>query len=116
ARCDPPLEQTGRRPPEDGRRGESRTTSPRPCRSQTCAGFARPPSGLSARVPRDHPGRASAPAALRRWAARAPEIVGAPWAFPLGLVVTALWIIAGSLNSFSGGWVLWPATATSVGA
>jgi low affinity Fe/Cu permease len=67
-------------------------------------------------VSRNPPGRTSASAALRRCAARAPEIVGAPWAFPLGLAVTVLWIVAGSLNSFSGGWVLWPATATSVGA
>jgi low affinity Fe/Cu permease len=67
-------------------------------------------------VSRNPPGRTSASAALRRCAARAPEIVGAPWAFPLGLAVTVLWIVAGSLNSFSGSWVLWPATATSVGA
>jgi len=85
---------------------------PMPNIRRVCAPVLR----LSASVPRDHPGSASASAALRRWAARAPEIVGAPWAFPLGLVVTALWVIAGSLNSFSGNWVLWPATATSVGA
>jgi low affinity Fe/Cu permease len=66
-----------------------------------------------------HPDRSGLPrasVALRRCAARAPEIVGAPWAFPLGLAATVVWLLAGSLNSFSGGWVLWPATATSVGA
>jgi low affinity Fe/Cu permease len=53
---------------------------------------------------------------VRRIAARAPEIVGSPWAFVLALAATLAWLVLGALNSFSGGWVLWPATATSVGA
>jgi low affinity Fe/Cu permease len=68
------------------------------------------------RVTASQPGRAAGAGALRRFAARAPEIVGAPWSFPLGLAVTLAWIVAGSIAGFSGGWVLWPATATSVGA
>ena len=53
---------------------------------------------------------------VRRIAARAPEIVGSPWAFVLALAATLVWFVLGALSSFSGGWVLWPATATSVGA
>jgi low affinity Fe/Cu permease len=53
---------------------------------------------------------------VRRIAARAPEVVGSPWTFLTALAATLVWIVLGSLESFSGGWVLWPATATSVGA
>jgi low affinity Fe/Cu permease len=53
---------------------------------------------------------------VRGIAARAPEIVGSPWSFLVALGATLAWIALGALESFSGGWVLWPATATSVGA
>jgi low affinity Fe/Cu permease len=53
---------------------------------------------------------------IRAIAARAPEIVGSPWAFVAGLAAVLVWIVLGAFASFSGGWVLWPATATSVGA
>ena len=53
---------------------------------------------------------------IRRIASRTPEIVGSPWAFVLALAATVAWLVLGALNSFTGGWVLWPATATSVGA
>jgi low affinity Fe/Cu permease len=53
---------------------------------------------------------------IRSIAARAPEIVGSPWAFVTALAAVVVWIVLGAIESFSGGWVLWPATATSVGA
>jgi low affinity Fe/Cu permease len=53
---------------------------------------------------------------IRAIAARAPEIVGSPWAFLTALAAVLVWIALGAIESFSGGWVLWPATATSVGA
>jgi low affinity Fe/Cu permease len=53
---------------------------------------------------------------VRRVAARAPEVVGSPWMFMTALCATIIWLVVGSLESFSGRWVLWPATATSVGA
>jgi low affinity Fe/Cu permease len=53
---------------------------------------------------------------IRAIAARAPDIVGSPWTFVTALAAVLAWIILGAFASFSGGWVLWPATATSVGA
>lgn len=53
---------------------------------------------------------------IRVVAARAPEVVGSPWAFIVALAAVCVWIVLGAFASFSGGWVLWPATATSVGA
>jgi low affinity Fe/Cu permease len=53
---------------------------------------------------------------VRRIAARAPEVVGSPWTFVTALVAMVIWLVLGTVESFSGGWVLWPATATSVGA
>ena len=53
---------------------------------------------------------------IRRLAALAPGLVGSPWAFVLAVAATLVWVVLGALNSFTGGWVLWPATATSVGA
>ena len=54
--------------------------------------------------------------ALCRLAARTPALVGSPWAFLTALAVTILWIASGPLFDFSDNWVLWPATATSIGA
>jgi low affinity Fe/Cu permease len=55
-------------------------------------------------------------ALLRRVASRAPAVVGSPWAFLAALLATVAWIASGALFEWSGGWVLWPATLTSVGA
>ena len=53
---------------------------------------------------------------FRRIAARAPAVVGAPWTFFAALAATVVWIATGAWFDWSGGWVLWPATVTSVGA
>jgi low affinity Fe/Cu permease len=53
---------------------------------------------------------------LRRIAARAPGVVGSPWTFLIGIAVVIAWVATGPLFDFSEGWVLWPATITSVGA
>ena len=49
-------------------------------------------------------------------ASRAPAIVGSPWAFLGALGATLVWLATGPLFDWSSGWVLWPATVTSVGA
>jgi low affinity Fe/Cu permease len=53
---------------------------------------------------------------LRRIAARAPGVVGSPWTFLIAVGVVIAWVATGPLFDFSEGWVLWPATITSVGA
>lgn len=55
-------------------------------------------------------------ARLRATARLAPEVVGSPWTFLAILATVAGWAVAGSIAGWSGGWVLWPATITSVGA
>jgi low affinity Fe/Cu permease len=54
--------------------------------------------------------------ALCRLATRTPAVVGNPWTFIVAVAVTAAWVASGPLFGWSGGWVLWPATVTSVGA
>jgi low affinity Fe/Cu permease len=49
-------------------------------------------------------------------ASRAPAFVGNPWTFLVALGVVLAWVASGPLFGWSGGWVLWPATVTSVGA
>jgi low affinity Fe/Cu permease len=68
------------------------------------------------RVFRAGSGRLVTAVSIRTIAARAPEIVGSPWIFVSALAAVLAWIVLGAFASFSGGWVLWPATATSVGA
>jgi low affinity Fe/Cu permease len=46
----------------------------------------------------------------------APSIVGSPWTFLLAVGATTAWIATGPIFDWSGDWVLWPATITSVGA
>ncbi len=53
---------------------------------------------------------------FRRIAARAPSIVGSPRTFGLTVLAIVVWLATGPLFGWSGGWVLWPATVTSVGA
>jgi low affinity Fe/Cu permease len=55
-------------------------------------------------------------AVFRRVAARAPGVVGSQWTFFGALGATIAWIATGAFFDWSGGWVLWPATVTSVGA
>ena len=49
-------------------------------------------------------------------AARTPAAVGSPWALGVAVVLLAVWIALGPVSGWEGGWVLWPATITSVGA
>ena len=53
---------------------------------------------------------------LCRLATRAPGLVGNPWTFIVAFAVVVAWVATGPLFGWSGGWVLWPATVTSVGA
>ncbi len=53
---------------------------------------------------------------FRRVAARAPGFVGSPLTFLGAILATCVWIALGPVFHWSGGWVLWPATITSVGA
>jgi low affinity Fe/Cu permease len=53
---------------------------------------------------------------FRRLASRAPSVVGSPWMFLGAVAAVVLWIATGPLFEWSEGWVLWPATLTSVGA
>ena len=53
---------------------------------------------------------------VRHIASRAPAVVGSPRTFVLALIVTIAWIACGPIFGWSRGWVLWPATITSVGA
>jgi low affinity Fe/Cu permease len=52
----------------------------------------------------------------RRGARRVPDVVGNPWTFLGAVGLTLVWIALGPVFDWSGGWVLWPATITSVGA
>jgi low affinity Fe/Cu permease len=49
-------------------------------------------------------------------AARSSTFIGHPWTFLVTCAVAAVWLAAGPLFGWSGGWLLVPATATSVGA
>ena len=53
---------------------------------------------------------------FRNFARRAPGIAGSPWTFLTTLAATIAWVASGAFFHWSGGWVLWPATVTSVGA
>jgi low affinity Fe/Cu permease len=53
---------------------------------------------------------------LLRFARRSPEFVGSPWAFLLATVSVVIWLAVGPFVSFSDAWLVFPATATSIGA
>jgi low affinity Fe/Cu permease len=53
---------------------------------------------------------------FRRLASRAPEFAGHPFAFLAAVAGVIAWLALGPAFGWSGGWVLWPATLTSVGA
>jgi low affinity Fe/Cu permease len=55
-------------------------------------------------------------ALFRRIATRAPAVAGSPWAFLTALAAVVVWLATGAFFDWSGGWVLWPATLTSVAA
>jgi low affinity Fe/Cu permease len=55
-------------------------------------------------------------ALFRRIASRAPAVAGSPWAFLSAVAATCVWMATGAFFDWSGAWVLWPATVTSVGA
>jgi low affinity Fe/Cu permease len=52
----------------------------------------------------------------RHIASRAPALVGSPWSFLIATAAVLVWIATGPFFGWSAGWVLWPATVTSVGA
>jgi low affinity Fe/Cu permease len=53
---------------------------------------------------------------LLRFARRSPEFVGSPWAFLLATVSVLVWLAVGPFVGFSDAWLVFPATATSIGA
>jgi low affinity Fe/Cu permease len=55
-------------------------------------------------------------AELRRFVAGAPGIIGSPWTFFCAVLATAVWLATGPVFGWSGGWVLWPATVSSLAA
>jgi low affinity Fe/Cu permease len=52
----------------------------------------------------------------RAFARRVPEWVGSPFTFLAAVAAVVLWLALGPVFEWSQGWVLWPATLTSVGA
>lgn len=53
---------------------------------------------------------------LLRFARRSPDIVGSPWAFLLAAISIVLWLAVGPFVGWSEAWLVFPATATSIGA
>jgi len=53
---------------------------------------------------------------LLRIARRSPDFVGSPFAFLLATVSVVLWLAVGPFVGFSDAWLVFPATATSIGA
>ena len=53
---------------------------------------------------------------LLRFARRSPDIVGSPLAFLLATISVILWLAVGPLVGWSEAWLVFPATATSIGA
>jgi low affinity Fe/Cu permease len=53
---------------------------------------------------------------LLRVVRRSPDIVGSPWAFVLCIVSVLAWLAVGPLVGWSDAWLVFPATATSIGA
>ena len=53
---------------------------------------------------------------LLRIARRSPDIVGSPWAFLLATVSIVVWLALGPFVGYSDAWLVFPATATSIGA
>jgi low affinity Fe/Cu permease len=51
---------------------------------------------------------------VRRLALRTPEVVGAPLAFLLALVLVGVWVVVGFVAHWSDAWLLWPSAIASV--
>jgi low affinity Fe/Cu permease len=47
---------------------------------------------------------------------RSPDVVGSPWALVLSVASVLAWLAIGPLVGFSDAWLVFPATATSIGA
>lgn len=47
---------------------------------------------------------------------RSPDVVGSPWALVLSVLSVLAWLAVGPLVGFSDAWLVFPATATSIGA
>jgi low affinity Fe/Cu permease len=52
--------------------------------------------------------------ACRGFARKVPEYVGSPFTFLASAAAVLAWVGLGPLFHWSGGWVLWPATLTSI--
>ena len=52
--------------------------------------------------------------AVRRLAAKIPELVGSPWAFLTAIVLTAGWVVWGFFAPFEDTWLLVPSALASV--
>jgi low affinity Fe/Cu permease len=53
---------------------------------------------------------------LLRVARRSPDVVGSPLAFLLAAISIVLWLAIGPFVDYSDAWLVFPATATSIGA
>jgi low affinity Fe/Cu permease len=53
---------------------------------------------------------------LLRLVRRSPDVVGSPWALLLSIACVLVWLAIGPLVDFSDAWLVFPATATSIGA
>jgi low affinity Fe/Cu permease len=53
---------------------------------------------------------------LLRLVRRAPDVIGSPYAFVAAVASIVAWLLAGPIMHFSSGWLVLPATVTSIGA
>jgi low affinity Fe/Cu permease len=53
---------------------------------------------------------------LLRVVRRAPDLIGSPYAFVAAVTSVIAWLVAGPFMHFSSGWLVLPATVTSIGA
>jgi low affinity Fe/Cu permease len=51
---------------------------------------------------------------FRKFAHKASEAIGSPWAFIIALLVTIIWAISGPFLGFSNSWQLWINTGTTI--
>jgi low affinity Fe/Cu permease len=53
---------------------------------------------------------------LLRLVRGAPDVIGSPYAFATAVAAVVLWLLVGPILRFSSGWLVLPATVTSIGA
>jgi low affinity Fe/Cu permease len=53
---------------------------------------------------------------LLRLVRGAPDVIGSPYAFATAVAAVILWLLFGPILRFSSGWLVLPATVTSIGA